>query len=215
MQADELSTLLGALAHAEFQDGRVTAGWNARSVKNNQQMVPGSAQGMDLQSIIIKAFQRNVAFQVGVRPKMMRPLMFNRYTDGMTYGSHMDDPIMGQNPMLRADVSLTLFLSDPASYEGGELVIEQSGGDARFKLPQNHMVVYPATNLHHVTPVTRGVRLAAVTWVQSMIRDPAQRELLVDLDTAHRNLFNKHGKSRELDLISKTLTNLVRRWAEP
>jgi PKHD-type hydroxylase len=215
LQPEELSTLLEALSHAEFQDGRTTAGWNARTVKNNQQMVPGSAQGKDLQTIIVKALQRNVQFQMAVRPKIMRPLMFNRYTDGMAYGAHMDDPIMGTQPMLRADMSLTLFLCDPASYDGGELVIEQLGGSHRFKLPLNHMVVYPSTTLHHVTPVTRGVRLAAVTWVQSLIRDPAKRELLHDLDTAHRALFAQQGKTRELDLITKSLTNLVRLWAEP
>lgn len=215
LQPDELSTLLGALAHAEFQDGRTTAGWNARTVKNNQQMVPGSAQGMDLQSILVKAFSRNVPFQMAARPKIMRPVMFNRYTDGMSYGPHMDDPIMGNQPMLRADLSLTLFLSDPAGYDGGELVVEQSGGAHRFKLPVNHMVVYPSTSLHHVTPVSRGVRLAAVTWVQSIIRDPAHRELLYDLDTAHRALFAQYGKTREVDLITKALTNLVRQWAEP
>jgi PKHD-type hydroxylase len=213
--ADELATLLGALAHAEFQDGRATAGWNARTVKNNQQMVPGSAQGMDLQSILVKAFSRNVLFQMAARPKIMRPVMFNRYTDGMHYGPHMDDPIMGNQPMLRADLSLTLFLSDPRSYDGGELTIELSGGSRQFKLPVNHMVVYPSTTLHQVTAVTRGVRIAAVTWVQSVIRDPAHRELLYDLDTAHRALFAQHGKTREVDLITKTLTNLVRMWAEP
>jgi PKHD-type hydroxylase len=215
LEPDELSTLLGAISHAEFQDGRTTAGWNARQVKNNLQMVPESAQAMDLQSILVKAFSRNTLFQMSARPKIMRlPVMFNRYADGMTYGPHMDDPIMSIHPMLRADLSLTLFLSDPQSYEGGELVIEYMGGSHRFKLPQNHMVVYPSTTLHRVTPVTRGVRLAAFTWVQSVIRDPAQRELLYDLDTAYQALFAQQGKTRELDLITKTLTNLVRMWAE-
>ncbi len=215
LQPEELAALLGALAHAEFQDGRTTAGWNARTVKNNEQMVPGSAQGMDLQSILVKAFTRNVLFQVAARPKLMRPVLFNRYADGMHYGPHMDDPIMGNQPMLRADLSLTLFLSDPQGYDGGELVIVQGAVEQRFKLPVNHMVIYPATHLHHVTPVTRGVRLAAVTWVQSLIRDPARRELLNDLDMAQRALFARQGKTPEGDLISKTLTNLVRMWAEP
>jgi PKHD-type hydroxylase len=215
LEPDELSALLGALAHAEFLDGRATAGWNARPVKNNQQMVPGSAQGMDLQSILVKALTRNLAFQLAARPKLMRPVVFNRYTAGMSYGPHMDDPIMGMQPMLRADLSFTLFLSDPQSYDGGELAVEALGGERRFKLPLNHMVVYPSTSLHQVTPVTRGVRLAAVTWVQSLIRDPAQREILYDLDTAHRAVFAQHGKTRELDLLTKVLTNLVRLWAEP
>lgn len=212
---DELSLLLDALAHAEFQDGRATAGWNARTVKSNEQMVPGTAKGLDLQSILVKAFTRNTTLQMAARPKIMRPVMFNRYAEGMQYGMHMDDPIMGHQPMLRTDLSLTLFLSDPASYDGGELEIETGSGIRAYKLPINHMVLYPSTALHRVTPVTRGVRLAGVTWIQSLIRDPMHRELLFDLDTAHRALFAQYGKTRELDLITKTLTNLVRLWAEP
>lgn len=215
LQPDELATLLGALAHGEFQDGRTTAGWNARDVKHNQQMVPGSAQGMDLQQILVKAVTRNLAFQIAARPKIMRPVLFNRYTEGMSYGPHMDDPIMGSQPMLRTDLSFTLFLSDPASYDGGELVVETMGGERRIKLPVNHMAVYPSTSLHQVTPVTRGVRLAAVTWIQSLVRDPAQRELLYDLDHAHRSLFAKTGKSPETDRLMKVLTNLMRMWADP
>jgi PKHD-type hydroxylase len=129
----------------------------------------------------------------------------------MQYGSHVDDALMSG---MRTDVSFTLFLSDPASYEGGELVIESAAGEDSIKLHAGALVAYPATSLHHVNEVTRGVRLAAAGWAKSLIRDAARRELLFDLDTARRQMFARNGKSSEFDLVSKSFANLMRMWAE-
>ena len=146
-----------------------------------------------------------------MRPKALTPLMFSRYEKGMQYGSHVDDALMQG---MRVDVAFTLFLSDPESYRGGELIIESAAGGDGVKLPAGSLIAYPATSLHRVADVTRGERLAAVGWARSFIRDPAQRELLFDLDTARRTLFAREGKSAEFDLLSKSLANLVRMWAD-
>jgi PKHD-type hydroxylase len=137
--------------------------------------------------------------------------MFSRYEGGMHYGSHVDDALMQG---MRTDVSFTLFLSEPESYDGGELVIESASGEDAVKLDAGSLLAYPSTTLHHVAAVTRGVRLAAVGWARSFIRDGAQRELLFDLDTARRRLFAREGKSAEYDLVSKSLANLMRMWVE-
>jgi PKHD-type hydroxylase len=142
---------------------------------------------------------------------MLTPLMFSRYEPGMNYGSHVDDALMQG---LRTDVSFTLFLSDPESYDGGELVIETASGEDAIKLDPGALVAYPTTTLHRVNEVTRGERLAVVGWARSFIRDAAQRELLFDLDTARRQIFAREGKTAEFDLISKSAANLMRMWVE-
>ena len=131
--------------------------------------------------------------------------------DGMEYGTHVDDPIMYN---LRSDVSFTLFLSDPQTYEGGELVMETSGGEQAYKLNRGDMIAYPSTTLHRVNPVTSGERMAAVGWSQSYVRDQNQREILWELDVARRGIFEKEKKSREFDVISKAHANLLRMWAD-
>ena len=153
----------------------------------------------------------NEVFNLAVRPKALTPLLFSRYEKGMHYGSHVDDALMHG---VRTDVSFTLFLSEPDSYQGGELVIETPAGDDAVKLSAGSLVAYPATTLHHVAPVTRGVRLAAVGWARSFIREPAQRELLFDLDTARRRMFAREGKTDDGDLLSKSLANLLRMWMD-
>src|SRR6185295_2741347 len=153
----------------------------------------------------------NDVFQMAVRPKALTPLLFSRYEPGMNYGSHVDDALMDG---MRSDVSFTLFLSEPASYDGGELVIESTSGEDAVKLEAGSLVAYPSTALHHVAEVTRGVRLAAVGWARSYIRDGARRELLFDLDTARRQMFARDGKSADYDLVSKSLANLLRMWVE-
>jgi len=199
------------LAEATFVDGRATAGWHARLVKNNLQ-----ASGIDgavaaLRETLAAAIRDNPLFRLAARPKALTPLILSRYEPGMNYGSHVDDALMGD---MRTDVSFTLFLSDPATYDGGALVIETSGGEDEVKLPAGSLVAYPSTTLHRVEPVTRGMRLAAVGWARSFIRDAAQRELLFDLDTARQQLFAASGKTPEFDLLSKTSANLLRMWAD-
>jgi len=141
-------------------------------------------------------------------------MLFSRYENGMSYGRHVDNALMGNQEFLRSDVSFTLFLSSPSTYKGGELVIESSDGDRTYKLEGGSAIIYPSSTLHQVEPVTEGVRLAAVGWIQSLVRDPNEREILFDLDTTRRSIFAKEGKTIEFDLISKSYANLLRKWAE-
>jgi len=168
-----------------------------------------------LRAEVEKALTEHPLFHMAARPAKMTPLMFSRYRDGMTYGNHVDDPVMGRGPgRLRTDISFTLFLDDPESYDGGELVTDTTAGEQSYKLPAGSAVIYPSSTLHRVEPVSRGQRRVAIGWVQSTIRDPAQREVLFDLDSARRQLFEREGKSAEFDLLTKSLANLQRFWAE-
>jgi PKHD-type hydroxylase len=212
LDAAEVDSAAKMLAGAPFVDGRVTAGWSARLVKNNLQVPSqGDRKIAELRDTIAAKILGNQVFRLAVRPKALTPLILSRYEPGMAYGTHIDDAYMYD---MRTDVSFTLFLSDPATYDGGELVIETSGGEEDIKLPAGSLVAYPSTTLHRVAPVTRGARLAAVGWARSLIRDGAQRELLFDLDTARNALFVREGKTAELDLLSKTSANLLRMWVE-
>jgi PKHD-type hydroxylase len=217
LSRDEVTDLRRTLERAAFEDGRATAGWNARDVKLNTQLAPRSPQARALARVVAGALRRSPVFELAVRPKTVRPILFSRYEAGMQYGTHVDDALMGRGTAraARSDVSFTVFLADPGSYDGGELVMEGTQGEQAFKLDPGAVVAYPSSSLHRVEPVTRGVRLAAVGWAQSLVRDPARRELLFDLDTARRALFERHGKTREFDLLSKTFANLLRMWAEP
>lgn len=206
-EIEEIRTTLGSM---RFEDGRATAGWSAKLVKDNEQAREGAALTL-LRERVAKAIQSNEVFQLAARPKALTPLLFSRYTQGQQYGSHVDNPLMGG---VRTDVSFTLFLADPESYDGGELVIESVSGEEEIKLPAGHLVAYNSTSLHRVAPVTRGERLVAVGWAQSYVRDSAKRELLFDLETARRNLFAQAGKTPEFDLIAKSCANLFRMWAE-
>jgi PKHD-type hydroxylase len=211
---DELKTIGSALDATEFVDGKATAGWHAKLVKQNMQAKADAPPLNEARSIVQAALHRNVLFQMAVRPKAMRPLLFNRYEIGMSYGSHIDNAIMGDRERVRSDVSMTLFLSSPSTYAGGELVIEDTQGNHAFKLEAGSLIVYPSSTLHRVEPVTQGVRLAVVTWIQSIIRDASDREILFDLDTARQAIFQQQGKTQAFDLLTKAHANLVRKWAE-
>jgi PKHD-type hydroxylase len=215
LTAEELATIAAALATASFVDGKLTAGWHAQSVKQNLQLAQADPIARDLQRMIAIALDRHRLFQAAVRPRQVRPALLNRYAVGMAYGDHTDNALMlDAGQWLRSDVSMTLFLNSPTDYDGGELVIDTSLGEERFKLAAGSAIVYPSGALHRVSTVTRGVRLAAVTWVQSWVRDPARREILFDLETARQVMFAQGGKTAEFDLVSKSLTNLLRQWAE-
>ncbi|KAA2236628.1 Fe2+-dependent dioxygenase [Salinarimonas soli] len=211
LSPDELDEIRATLAAAPFEDGRATAGWSARLVKDNEQVREDSATLRLLRERIAAAIRRNPVFEAAVRPKALTPLLVSRYGVGRSYGSHVDNPLMGE---LRTDVSFTLFLAEPEQYEGGELVIESPAGEEAYKLPAGHLVAYPTTALHRVDPVTAGERLVAVGWAQSWIRDAARREILFDLEAAKRDLFEREGKSAAFDLLAKSAANLVRMWAE-
>jgi len=209
LTTDDLTLVRETLARATFEDGRETAGFAARLVKNNRQA--GGRSTETIRKLVEERISANDVFAMAVRPKALTSVMFSAYQDGMHYGSHVDDALMQG---MRTDVSFTLFLSDPETYDGGELVIESASGEDAVKLAAGSLVAYPSTALHHVAPVTRGVRLAAVGWARSFVRDAARREMLFDLDTARRQLFAREGKSAEYDLVSKSLANLLRMWVE-
>jgi PKHD-type hydroxylase len=211
LDADGVAAAREVLAKAQFVDGRATAGWHAKLVKNNLQAAGGDKAVAELRDRLAEKIGGNALFRLVARPKALTPLLLSRYEPGMEYGSHVDDAIMQG---MRTDVSFTLFLSDPDSYDGGALIIETSGGEDDVKLPAGSLVAYPSNTLHRVQPVTKGARLAAVGWARSFVRDPARRELLFDLDTARQTLFAREGKSAEFDLLSKSLANLLRMWAE-
>lgn len=211
---DELKLVVENLDKADFVDGKTTAGWHAKIVKNNTQLKTTATYANDLRNLVKNALKRNPLFHSAVQPKIIHSMLFSRYEEGMSYGSHVDNALMGNEEFLRSDVSFTLFLSSPSSYSGGELVIEASDNEYTYKLEAGSAIVYPSSTLHRVDPVTEGVRLVVVGWVQSLVRDPNNREILFDLDTVRRSIFAKEGKTIEFDLISKSYTNLLRKWAE-
>lgn len=193
-----------------FDDGKKTAGRFVREIKANDQAAASPERDTVLAKVE-RALRDNPVFRAAARPKALTPLMLSRYREGQTYGLHVDDAMMQG---LRSDLSFTLFLADPASYDGGALIIEDSLESRAIKLAAGDMILYPTTTLHRVEPVTRGTRLAVVGWVQSLIRDPGQREILFDLDQACETVFAEQGKSPLLDKLTKTRSNLLRMWVE-
>ena len=210
LSAEDVKDITEMLSASRFEDGRHTAGWSARLVKNNEQ-ARDSATLRLLRERVEKAILDNEVFEAAVRPKALTPLLFSRYEPGREYGTHVDNPLIDG---VRTDVSFTLFLVPPDSYDGGDLVIETLAGEEDVKLPAGHLVAYPSTTLHRVAPVRRGERLAAVGWAQSYIRHSDRREILFDLETARRRLFEQGGKTPEFDLLAKSAANLFRMWAE-
>lgn len=207
-----LADLRKALENGVFVDGVLSSGWASRLVKHNEQLAAGPALKA-AQDLFVAALSANPVFAAAVLPHRFAPPLFARYTPGMAFGSHMDNAVMGPDHM-RSDVSVTLFLTEPDSYDGGELVMETTGGEAAYKLAAGSAVVYPTTVLHRVEPVTRGTREVAVTWAQSLVRRADQREILFDLDRTARALFERGGKSVEFDLLNKSSANLRRMWVE-
>jgi len=211
---EELNLITERLDAADFIDGKATAGWHARVVKHNTQLTNQATYAPDLKDLVKKALWRNQLFQIAVQPKVIHSILFSRYETGMSYGRHVDNALMGNQNKLRSDVSLTVFLSEPSTYGGGELVLETIEGEQTIKLEAGDAIVYPSSFLHRVEPVTEGIRLVAVAWVQSLVRDPQDREILFDLDTVRRAIFHKDGKTTEFDLISKSYSNLLRKWGD-
>jgi PKHD-type hydroxylase len=207
----DLQTVREMLEEIRFVDGRTTAGFAARHVKNNKQADATDTAGTAIRSLVAKRLNEHDLFRAAARPKALSPLLISRYEPGMDYGAHVDDALMNG---MRTDVAFTLFLNEPAQYDGGELVIETATGEDDFKLEAGSMIVYEATTLHRVAPVTRGVRDAVVGWAQSHIRSAAERELLFDLESVRRTIYARDGKSAEFDLLSKSFSNLIRMWAD-
>ncbi len=213
LKGEALAATVELVRQLVYEPGSRTAGWHAREVKSNRQAVASPALS-ELQSTLVKALETNAVFASMVLPRrILRPLI-SRSGPGEGYGVHVDDAIMGREAPLRTDVSITVFLSDPESYDGGELVVETVAGEETAKLAAGDAALYPSTTLHRVTEVTRGERLVAATWAQSRVRDAGCREVLFDLDRARRQVFEQHGKTEAFDLVAKAYANLLRRWAD-
>ena len=210
-----LKTIHKLLGKARFVDGKLSAGMAAKRVKNNEEVAQDDQQLEQLNNIVMGSLVNHPTFQSAVLPLRVATPFYARYGSGMTYGDHVDDPVMGpMHQRYRSDVSTTVFLNEPDDYEGGELVINTSFGQQRLKLPAGQAVIYPSSSLHHVAEVTRGERIVAVTWAQSMVRDPAKRELLHELNQARESLLKKDPKSVETKKVDVSYVNLVRMWAE-
>jgi PKHD-type hydroxylase len=202
---------------AEWVDGKVTAGYQAQAVKENLQFPESHPAAVKLGELVLAALARSALFMSAALPLKVFPPMFNRYSGGGHFGTHVDTAIRAlasTGQRIRTDVSATLFLTSPDEYDGGELIVEDTYGLHSVKLPPGHMVLYPATSLHRVTPVTRGARVSSFFWIQSMIRSDGDRTLLYDLDTAIQRLAKESPGNPIGVQLTGVYHNLLRRWAE-
>jgi PKHD-type hydroxylase len=213
LKKDEVDTVLRELTQDAYEDGRASAGLIARELKNNLQVKRDAEAAKKCAPLILEALRRNASFYSVALPHRMHGPIFNRYDVGMTYGSHVDNAIMGEAVSVRSDVSATLFLSAPDTYDGGELVLQEHHGERKIKLPAGSMVVYASTNVHRVQPVTRGSRIAAIFWIQSLVRDESRRDILYDLNEILAGVRQKLD-SNELMALASIYSNLMRQWAE-
>ncbi|MDE1146093.1 MAG: Fe2+-dependent dioxygenase [Azospirillaceae bacterium] len=201
-----------------WEDGRSTAGAQSAEVKKNEQLPPDGQVARKLGERVIRALTSNLLFISAAVPLHIFPPLFNRYGPGQFFGEHVDNCIRGDHLTglrIRTDLSVTLFLSEPDEYDGGELIVEDYYGSHRVKLPAGHAVLYPSTSLHSVTPVTRGARVASFFWLQSMIKDPLARRLTFDMDNALQELVTRLGRNDpEVRKLTNIYHNLIRYWAE-
>lgn len=216
LTADEAREARGMLDKAPWEDGRRTAGHRAQGVKRNEQLPPDCAEAQQLGALIGERLGRNPTFLAAALPLRVMPPRFNRYAGGGAYGAHVDNaifPVPGAHVSVRSDVSMTIFLSEPGDYDGGELVIQDSFGEQAIKLPAGDAVLYPASSLHRVEPVTRGVRLASFLWVQSLVPQDHRRRILYDLDLSIQRLGGDHPDHASVDTLTHVYHNLLREWS--
>lgn len=217
LSAAQVAEARALLETAEWVDGKATAGHQGARVKDNRQLPADSAVGRQIGATILKALGSNPLFMSAALPLHILPPMFNRYSGGQTFGTHVDGSIRvvpGNGHRLRTDLSCTLFFAGPEEYDGGELIVEDTYGSKSVKLPAGHMILYPSTSLHRVTPVTRGTRLCSFFWLQSMIRDDTQRALLFDMDVAIQRLGAEQPDHASVVQLTGVYHNLLRQWAE-
>ena len=216
LSAQQVAHARRRLDEAEWVDGRVTAGHQSAQVKDNQQLPEDHPVSRELGDMIGKSLSANPLFLSAALPLRIFPPLFNRYQGGQSFGNHVDNAIRqaAGGARLRTDLSATLFLAEPSEYDGGELLVEDTYGVHRVKLPAGHLVLYPSTSLHNVQPVTRGARIASFFWIQSMVRDDGQRTLLFDLDNAIRRVSGEIPESPAPVQLTAVYHNLLRRWAE-
>ena len=217
LMPDEVARCRKVLDEAEWVDGLITAGHQSARAKRNMQLAEEHPAAVELGEMIVAALERSPLFMSAALPLKVFPPLFNRYEKGQAFGNHIDNAIRqitGTSHRVRTDLSATLFLSSPEEYDGGELVVEDTYGVHSVKLSAGHLLLYPASSLHHVRPVTRGARLASFFWIQSMVRDDGERTLLFDLDTAIQGISRDAPDHPSLLQLTGVYHNLLRRWAD-
>ena len=217
LTAEQVAEVRRALDKAEWVDGRVTAGHQSLRAKDNMQLPEGHPAARELGDLILATLERSPLFMSAALPLKVFPPLFNRYEGGQSFGNHVDNAIRqvaGTPHRVRTDLSATLFLAAPEEYEGGELLVEDTYGVHRVKLPAGHLILYPASSLHRVQPVTRGARLASFFWVQSMVRDDNRRTMLFDLDTAIQRIGADAPDHASVVQLTAVYHNLLRHWAD-
>lgn len=217
LTAEQVAECRRKLDAADWVDGRVTAGHQSAKAKDNAQLPEDSPLARQLGQVIVAALERNSLFVAGALPLKIFPPLFNRYTSGQSFGNHVDNAVrqVRNTPhRVRTDISATLFLAQPSEYDGGELMIDDTYGSHSVKLPAGDLVLYPASSLHRVQPVTRGARLASFFWIQSMVRDDGERTLLFDLDLAIQRLGGDAPDHPSVVQLTGIYHNLLRRWAD-
>jgi PKHD-type hydroxylase len=217
LTAEQVAECRRQLDAAEWVDGRVTAGHQSAKAKDNAQLPEDSPVARQLGQLILASLERHPMFVAGALPLKIFPPLFNRYASGQAFGNHVDNAmrkVRGAANWVRTDISATLFLAQPSEYDGGELMIDDTFGSYSVKLPAGDLVLYPATSLHRVQPVTRGARIASFFWIQSMVREDAERTLLFDLDLAIQRLGSDVPKHPALVQLTGVYHNLLRRWAD-
>lgn len=217
LTADQVASCRKTLEAAEWVDGRITAGHQSARAKNNLQLREDVDEAKKLGDVVLAALENSPLFMSAALPLKVFPPLFNRYQDGQSFGNHVDNAIRqvaGTPHRVRTDLSATLFFSNPDEYDGGELVVEDTYGVHSVKLPAGHLILYPASSVHHVRPVTRGVRMGSFFWIQSMVRDDGERTILFDLDVAIQRLMNDVPDHRSVVELTSLYHNLLRRWAD-
>jgi PKHD-type hydroxylase len=213
----EAADYRAALNAAEWADGRITAGYQSARVKQNVQLPESHPLARELSERIVSALEKNPLFMGAALPFRVFPPLFNRYDVGHTFGTHVDNAVRqvpGTGHRIRTDLSATLFLTPPEEYDGGELIVEDTYGAQTVKLPAGDLILYPATSLHHVRPITRGSRISSFFWIQSMVRDDGQRTLLFDLDMAIQRIAGETPDHPSAVQLTGVYHNLIRMWAE-
>ncbi|NWC97889.1 Fe2+-dependent dioxygenase [Pseudomonas sp. P7779] len=217
LSAEEVAVAVATLLDQPWVDGKVTVGQRSARAKNNRQLSEDAPVAIRLGEQILSRLSDNALFMSAALPKKIYPPLFNRYSGGEAFDWHIDNAIRGLKGVrerVRTDISATLFLADPASYDGGELVIRDTFGEHSVKLTAGHLLIYPGSSLHKINPVTRGERIASFFWIESLVREDSQRQLLLDMDVAIQRLTAQHADDHALLQLSGAYHNLLRRWSD-
>jgi len=213
LERQQLDAVRKIIATGRFRDGSASAGMAARRVKNNEELALTSRQTSELNNIVMGSLVRHPVYRSAAIPLKVATPYYAHYTPGMSYGDHVDDPVMGQDGLYRSDVSVTIFLNEPDEYDGGELVILTPFGEQQVKLPAGDAIIYPSSSRHHVAEVTRGERLVAVSWIQSLVKSPEKRALLHELNQARETLLVEQPDGEATRQVNQSYINLVRMWS--